>query len=426
MAKEKNWTILVYMAGDNNLDAAGVVDLMEMKQVGSTNLMNVIVQFDRQGKDTATKRYQIRKGGTLANDVVASLGETNMGDPNVLEDFVTWGAKNYPAKHYLLVLWNHGAGWDDSNLYEGDVFSDTTPPVSRKKKLLASGRTVARGIKPLPFMQTRAALSHNSRALFRTSVEKAMKSRAIAFDDQAQDFLDNIELKQVMTRIKKGLKRSIDILGMDACLMSMTEVVYQIRDTANYSVASEETEPGEGWPYDRILKALAADPGMTPENFSKLIVTQYIDSYKSGDNVTQSAVRFANLNALTGAISNLGESLLKTIADPSQCVAIMTARAKVQKYSRPYDEYCDLLDLCSLLEISSTDGQVRTACGAVKTSVMDAIVVSGCKGSAVSKSHGLSIYFPKHRLSPLYKTLDFTKASAWDKFLEAYISCLGR
>jgi hypothetical protein len=102
----------------------------------------------------------------------------------------------------------------------------------------------------------------------------------------------------------------------------------------------------------------------------------------------------------------------------------MTIRARVQEYSRPYDDYCDLLNLCSLLESSLTDSKVRAACDAVMTAAADAIVVSGYKGSAVNKSHGLSIYFPKRNISPLYKTLDFTKASAWDEFLKAYIASL--
>ena len=32
---KKPWTVLVYLAGDNNLDAAGVVDVNEMKRAGS-------------------------------------------------------------------------------------------------------------------------------------------------------------------------------------------------------------------------------------------------------------------------------------------------------------------------------------------------------------------------------------------------------
>jgi hypothetical protein len=42
---KKSWTFMVYMAGDNNLDPDGVRDLKEMKKVGSTNDVNVIVQY---------------------------------------------------------------------------------------------------------------------------------------------------------------------------------------------------------------------------------------------------------------------------------------------------------------------------------------------------------------------------------------------
>jgi hypothetical protein len=34
MVTEKRWTVMVYLAGDNNLDSAGVGDLKEMKKVG--------------------------------------------------------------------------------------------------------------------------------------------------------------------------------------------------------------------------------------------------------------------------------------------------------------------------------------------------------------------------------------------------------
>lgn len=63
MATEKNWTVMVYMAGDNNLDSAGVVDLTEMKKVGSTKEINILVQFDREGRNMATNRYYVQKGG---------------------------------------------------------------------------------------------------------------------------------------------------------------------------------------------------------------------------------------------------------------------------------------------------------------------------------------------------------------------------
>lgn len=421
----RNWTIMVYLAGDNNLDSAGVVDLKEMKTVGTTDQVAVLAQFDRAGNKGATTRYCLKKGTTVAKDAVQTLGETNMGDPKVLEDFVTWGVTNYPADHYLLVLWNHGAGWDDANLYQGNVFSGTAPPISRKQQPVAT-RGAAAGVKPIAFAQARAGIARTRRALFSTTVEAAVKQRGIAFDDQAQDFLDNIELKKVMTNIKKKLKRKIDILGMDACLMSMVEVSYQMRDVAEFSVGSEESEPGEGWPYDRILKALAAKPTMTPEELSKTIVSQYLASYKAGDSVTQSAVKLSVLKPLAAAVDDLAKALKNILADSASRTALINARARVQEYSRPYDDYCDLLDLCELLDKGVNNPAVKTACTAVKQAAAAAIVASGYKGPAVDNSKGISIYFPKRNLSPLYKTLDFTKQSSWDEFLVAYLAGLGR
>lgn len=421
----RNWTIMVYLAGDNNLDSAGMVDLKEMKTVGSSDQIAVLAQFDRVGSKGATTRYCLKKGTPIAKDAVQTLGETNMGDPKVLEDFVTWGITNYPAEHYLLVLWNHGAGWDDANLYQGDVFSGSAPPVSRKQQTVAT-RGVTSGTRALPLAQARAGIRRTSRALFSSTVASAVKQRGIAFDDQAQDFLDNIELKKVMTSIKRKLKRKIDILGMDACLMSMLEVNYQMRDLADFSVGSEETEPGEGWPYDRILNALAAKPAMTPEELSKTIVNQYLASYKASDSVTQSAVKIPGLKPLAATVDGLAKALTGIIADVGARTALINVRAKVQEYSRPYDDYCDLLHLCDLVDKGIANPAVKTACAAVKQAAAAAIIASGCKGPAVANSRGLSIYFPKRKISPLYKTLDFTKKSAWDEFLVAYLAGLGR
>jgi Clostripain family len=422
---KKSWTLMVYLAGDNNLDGAGVVDLDEMKKVGTTDEINVLAQFDRAGNRGETTRYCLRNGTPTSKDAVQKLGETNMGDPKVLEDFVHWGIANYPADHYLLVLWNHGAGWDDANLYQGDVFSGAAPPVARKKRPVVMRGAVEREAKPLPFAQTRAGLARTHRALFRTTVEAAVKERAIAFDDQAQDFLDNIELKRVMARIKRGLGRKIDILGMDACLMSMVEVAYQMRDGADYTVGSEEVEPGNGWPYDRILGKLAANPAMAPADLGKTIVSEYLASYGRAENVTQSAMRLAELKTLAGAVDRLGKALRAALPDPASYAAILTARARVQEYSRPYDDYCDLLDLCGLMA-AGLGSAVADACAAVKEAAGKAVLASGCKGSAVGRSNGVSIYFPKRKLSPLYKTLDFTKQNAWDDFLKAYLERLGR
>jgi hypothetical protein len=425
------WTVMVYLAGDNNLDGAGVADLLEMKKVGSTADVNVIAQFDRAGAKGTTKRYYLRSGTKLAADAVADLGETDTGDPAVLRDFLAWGVKAHPADHYLAVIWNHGAGWDDSNLYSGDYFSGDAPPIVHKGQMLdkegSVGKPAAaksrRTKEAIPLAQGRAAVRNARRALFSTSVQQMVQSRAIAFDDQAKDYLDNAELKRVLTQVKKLIKRKIDIIGFDACLMSMLEVGCQIKGVADFTVGSQEEEPNNGWPYDRLLKALAAKPDMSPADLARAAVSSYLDSYRNTDDVTFSAVDLAQIDPVAIAANKLGAALSKALGDAAKRAALASVRARVQEYSAPYDDYVDLVDLCDGLTSVLRNAEVTAACAAVKAATGKMVLASGAKGAKEARSHGTSIYFPKKQVCRLYASLDFARKSAWAKFIQDY--CAG-
>jgi hypothetical protein len=428
------WTIMVYLAGDNNLDGAGVADLREMKKVGSSASVNVVAQFDRAGTRGTTKRFYLRKGTDLAKDAVQDLGETDTGDPKVLREFFTWSVKRYPARHYLLVIWNHGAGWDDSNLYaaHGDYFSGDPPPIKRRGMVMNSKGSVARTQKAgkkaraVPMAQARSAVRHAHRALFSSTVDTMVTTRAIAFDDQAKDFLDNMELKRALVAFRKLLGRRLDIIGFDACLMSMLEVDYQIMSAASYAVGSEEEEPGNGWPYDRILNALAKNPGMSPAELARTAVTQYAASYSASDGVTLAAVELDGSVGLASAVNALGQALLSAVDHQAKATLLSAIRAKVQEYSAPYDDYVDLVDLCDGLKRLLGDAAVSKACAAVKQAASKMVLASAAKGSAVARSHGVSIYFPKHKVCALYAELDFAKRSAWARFIAAYTKQVAR
>lgn len=399
----KPWTVMVYMAGDNNLDPEGVQDIKEMKTVGSSDNLNIVVQFDRAAGHVA-RRYYLRKGGIVTGDAVASLGEVNTGDPQALSDFIQWGIKNYPADHYLLILWNHGAGWDDSDMYADERY--------RSLRRLATG-----------------PIQH---AFFHTPVRKTLEnassdqlSRAILLDDNTKDFLDNQEMKKVLASTAKLLKRKLDILGMDACLMSMAEVGYQIQGSVDYTVGSEQTEPGAGWPYHTILNALTKNPKMTPQELSKLIVKKYIASYPNDvdDGVTQSACDLSKVDALATAVTGLAKTLITSLEDTASRQRIMAVRCQVQSYYVP--DNIDLVDFCSLLVNAGAETATATACKNVIKAVNSGYVIAlGCKGKQVKNSNGVAIYFPIQAVSPLYTGLDFCKKTGWDVFLKAYLSAI--
>jgi hypothetical protein len=392
---------MVYMAGDNSLDPEGVQDLKEMKHVGSNDKLNIVAQFDRAAGHVA-RRYYLRKGGIVTGDAVASLGAVNTGDPKCLSDFIEWGVKNYPADHYLLVLWNHGQGWDDTDIYADERH---------------------RGLRRLASGPIRHALFHPP---VRNVLEKATNdgtARAILLDDNAKDFLDNLELKKVMADAAKLLKRKIDILGMDACLMSMAEVGYQIRDSADYTVGSEQTEPGEGWPYHTILGALAKTPEMMPRDLSALVVEKYLASYTTRDGVTHSACDLSKAGALASAVSGLATALKKSLSDDASRQRILAVRTQTQSYEVP--DNIDLVDFCLLLSKAGANAATTTACqNVVKTVQSGFVAAQGYKGAAVENSNGVAIYFPLQSVSPLYAGLDFSKKTGWDAFLKGYLSAI--
>ena len=406
-ATKKMWTFMVYLAGDNNLDQNGVKDLAEMKAVGSSAAINILAQFDRAGQKGETKRYFLRKGGALAADAVMKLGETNTGDPKALLDFIQWGIKKYPAERYAVVLWNHGQGWDDTDVYANER--------ARAVHRLAHGRIRHAFF----FSSVRTALAGTG---------KGGTSRAILLDDNAKDFLDNQEMKKVLADVKKTLGRKLDLLGMDACLMSMAEVAYQMRASVWYTVGSEQTEPLEGWPYNTILDTLAKRPALNAQELGAVIVDRYLASYPANEGVTQSACDLARSDTLATAVAGLAKRLADKLGDSAVRQAITQARMQVQTYDVP--ENIDLVDFCMLLKQKPGLGNdLTTACQQVIDAIQgDTGIVtrSGCKGAQMKNSHGLAIYFPETGVSPLYANLDFVKKTGWGAFLNQYITATRR
>lgn len=407
----KRWTVLAWIAGDNNLDEYGLSDIKEMKKVGSTPAVDIVVQFDRRG-DGTTYRYHLRKGTTLNADVVGRLGETNTGDPAVAADFFTWGMRTYPSEKTLAIIWNHGSGIDEADVY-----------ARARKSGIRVQRRARRSAKTRPRSQARAiATSGLSRSLFRGTVDSAIKLRAIAYDDTNRDFLDNAELKRVLARVVKATKRPIDVLGFDACLMSMVEVAYQLRGLVGHIVASEAVEPGDGWPYDKVIADLVANPKASGATVAKNIVRRYLASYPVSEEVTDSAVDVSRVKAVADAVDRLAGACLPTLQNPADYGAFGRAITNVQRFDMK--DYADLGDLCRQLIARSARPDVRMAAQAVLDTLQGPqpyIVAEGHKGTTVARASGTAVYFPlANDVQVTYAALDFAKATRWGQLITQY------
>ena len=409
--KPAHWTVLAYVSGDNNLSPYGKTDLGEMKRIGSRTGLNLLAQYDPSGGG-GTRRFFLRKGTLIDADAVSNLGETNMGDAKVLSGFLDWGLSTYPAERVCVILWNHGAGWDDNNVYR--AVNKLGAKIARK------------GIFGPKAGHLRALGRRSQQTFFVSSITRGVRDRAIAFDDQAMDFLDNVELKSVLTASAAKLGRRIDLLAMDACMMNMLEVGYQLRDAVGLMVGSEETEPCDGWPYDQAFKILGGPQIPSPTDFAKHCVDAYLASYKPTDAVTQSALDLTKIGPVIQGLEDLCKVLIPAVAEPSKTLGILRARNNTQAFDTP--EYVDLLDFAEKLGVHSKDSKIKAAAASFIKEVQASgfIAANGSRGKLHSGCHGVSIYFPVVKpVSPLYATLDFTQQTQWAKFLKAYRDAAG-
>jgi subtilisin family serine protease/glutamine cyclotransferase len=379
---ELDWVFMVYLDADNNLESAGIDDMNEMETAGSNDNVAIVVQMDRAERDyyddttngnwTGAKRFYVTQdtdASIINSPVIEDLGEVNMGDPAVLQSFIEWVVANYPANHYALVLWNHGSGWRE-----------------------------------------------------RESGGESVKS--ICIDDESGDELTMTELRSALNAVNLSTGKTLDIVGFDACLMQMVEVAYQVMGSASrplvdITVGSEETEPGDGWDYAATLTALTANPAMTPAGLATQIVNDYVSSYSSSLDITQSGVDLDYMEALATAVDSFAIAMTNATGD---WTAISTARSQAQEYYYYY--YIDLYHFAQLVNQDATISQtVRDAASDVMAAVTNAVIAEGHTAS-VGNSHGISIYYPETsgNYFPAYETdILFTTDTHWDDFLYAIL-----
>jgi len=408
-APETEWLILAYMAGDNNLEGELLGDLAEMERVGSQpGQVEILAEVDRSpGQDTSkgnwhgARRYYVLKGADprrRASRLIADLGETNTGDPRVLEDFIAFGARNLPARRTALILSGHGSG-----MY--------TPPEMDSARRGPSS----------PHRRHRRPFFHATRGPLR---DTAPRTRGIAYDDTSGDCLDMLELKRVLARAHRILGRKVDLVGMDACLMTMLEVAYQIRDHARVLVGSEEVEPGAGWPYATILGDLGAKPTIGPEELGATIVRRYIESYEGTDlDATQSAIDLDQLDDLVEVVDALALALLAGLRSTGMVAALRLAWHRTLRFFD--DASVDLHHFATELARATDRRRIRRACKDLLRAVegraaRSPLVAEAHTGPRVEPACGVSIHFPAFRNPAFhYRELDFARRTRWADVMDA-------
>ena len=115
------------------------------------------------------------------------------------------------------------------------------------------------------------------------------------------DSLNLSELKEAFGSVwnLSEEKPPVELIGFDTCLMATVDVAAAFSDIGRYLVASEETEPANGWYYSEWVKALAENPQMDGAELGKIICDTYYagcEAVGTQDNTTLSVTDLSKSN----------------------------------------------------------------------------------------------------------------------------------
>lgn len=399
-APVKEWTVMYFINGSNNLAPYFLGDAIQIAAEGESDEVNVAMEYSvmpEDGKSFARRLRLTRADGKKSADVYGDWENRDMGDWRNLADFVRWARASFPARRYMLVVQNHGGGFVD----------ETYKPKGGNK--------------------------------------------GISYDEVSGNYIKTPELARVLAETGK-----VDLLVLNACEMQMAEVAYEVGAGAEMVIASEEVDRAVFFqPAERLeyLKAFAKeDTGMIAAGFivlrDRLVKPGNAVNYVHGTSTktyvmakdipsTLSALRTSELALLPGDLDRWTAAVMAAgEEDVVRYAVAATVRLGVLKPSQqPFSQFTDLYSFVQLVSHSTGSDEVRRASSELFSRInrivaWDSVSDTNVNGVDYSREvRGLGIKMiplspvrPVHPsmevvLDTRYADLRLSKDSSWDEFL---------
>ena len=390
----RDWTVMIYMNGRSNVEAFALEDMNELELAGSSKGVNVVTELGRMtgtdgnsgpdGKWTGSRRFYVIKDADTSAINSPALWQNpapDMGDYHQVVDFVQWARKNFPARRYALIIWDHGWGWMDPS-------------------------------KPM--------------------------TRSISHDFVTGHAIKTTELKAMFSQIGQ-----LDMYASMACFMQMMEVSYEMKDYAKVIVGSEEVIQLPSFDFDAFVNLLSAKPQSDAEAAGKFLVKTFKDLYSQpgtvapGYGVQLSAMRADKIVGVKSAL----DKWITLVSETGDTQALKAAMRDVIRFEvgdestdpdKKKSPYADLGHFIKLFNANMTasgpQAQAARAAGEALLAAIKGMTVAQAGfgkdrvGNDFADTTGIGIDIPGKPGEPLlehdnsYGKLDFVKNSAWAKF----------
>lgn len=346
-SSDKNVVVLEYIIGSNLENAGGLAsaNIKQMKDATTKGPnMKFVLEiggsyrwFTDEIQENSNGRYVIEDGKLSLVEKVDST--ISLSDPKQFEDFLKWAKKTYPADRYILVLWDHGAGF---SLGYGD-----------------------------------------------DSLNKRQGNRTMLVSEMAEA-IKNADIK-------------FDIIGFDACLMQNLETALAFEPYADYYIASEEVEGGYGWFYTSAFGKLAQNPGIPTLDFAKELISAYdvyntaLKDGKIDSSATLSVVDLTMIKPVYEELLKLFAISNDAILENSEHYADISLSAS-KAYTFNSKEQVDLINYLQILDSIDYDNNIckDNACLILADKIAAAIPYRN--NNSAQGINGMALTFPQKAL----------------------------
>lgn len=462
---QKKWTVVIYMAADNNLVNYSELDLVEISSLGEIKDFNLLLQVNRNGSSSCpnelwkgSHRFQLHKNGNnlcpSAGKLVDSTGKNN---DRLFYEFIDYAMTEYPKdkNRHLVIYWNHGNKWmlpDNYNIMKNFVGRSVLNKHSKKDSVLeifyndylndieVAGKcdSPKNGTESYSFVQERLNYTEFIGELSRSSF---LSSYFTNIESGNEASLGNQSINPE-TFAKAFGNNEVEIISFDACLLGTIEMAYAMKEKAKIMVASEETISACGYNYSEILQLIKRNPDVNPEELSIDIVNSYDRQYNALPNYSLSTVNLTKLDIINQRLDIIALKLLQELNDGNSEFLSKIELSRKDCSSYGWDKFdvgsidlqCFLKNLSKNLSTSMKQKELTNIINELTRLIQKEFVILEKSKDENKNSSGIAIYFPefskktRHPIPFVYREnhpsdsrkLEFVKNNRWDNFLLTY------
>lgn len=379
MSEKKPWAVFVYLVADDQRGSPSP----SLDEIAERELDLMFKAVDRANMHLAVQvdfRNRKRVWRFLSRYPENSLPESSAGDPQTIINFLDWAYANSRAERYLILFWGHAFG-------TAGLFPDTRPEFPSSRDILS-------------LKELSNVLSHAN----------ALSGGQI-----------------------------VDILMFKNCCLSNVETAYQLRDDAEFMIASQTRMPAEGWPYGKLFEALTAErrAGADTEQIGRRLVRRLAEHYAetlTSRDVPTTLLRLEATRRLAEPMRRLSAELVRVQQSEvlrwgSVVPNALRRAARVGDPALP-----DVVNLCRYLRDPSGpyDRAVTEAAQHVEHVINREIVLSHFSKTSAFNGTGV-FYSPRDNASRQdsiianaidisdYTSLSFNRITHWDKVALAQV-----